>query len=124
MKRKERHQLKENEFAEMIVRARGVVEARGKHITAVVVVAAVAVLGVVGFRAWQTRANARAELLLADAMVAFNARVVPVSSEPTQPGEVPAAASLGATGSYPTVAAKLNEGHSRMTRLRRAVDGD
>ena len=47
---------------------------------------------------WQQEDDARAEQMLADAMVTFNARVIPPSTTPAQPGEVPAAATLGATG--------------------------
>lgn len=107
MKRKERHQLKENEFAHILGSARDTVGNRGRQIglitLAVLVLAGVAL----GINSWRQRGNADAERMLADAMVTFNARVVPVSTEPTQPGEVPAAASIGATGSFATVAAKL-----------------
>ena len=68
---------------------------------------------------WRRNTDARAEQLLADAMVTFNARVIPVTASPTEPGEVPAAASIGATGSYPTVAAKLN---AALPKLKAAAD--
>jgi TolA-binding protein len=119
MKRKERHQLKENAFAHMLGSARETVGNRGREIglitLAVLVLAGVAL----GVNAWRQRGNADAERMLADAMVTFNARVVPVSTEPTQPGEVPAAASIGATGSFATVAAKLN---AAAPKLKAAAD--
>ena len=62
----------------------------------------------------------RAEQMLADAMVTFNARVIPASTTPEQPGEVPAAATLGATGSYATEAAKLTAAFTRDS-VHRAV---
>ena len=52
-------------------------------------------------------------------MVAFNARVVPVSAAPTQPGEVPAAATIGATGSFSSEAAKLI---AALPKLKAAAD--
>jgi tetratricopeptide (TPR) repeat protein len=52
-------------------------------------------------------------------MVTFNARVIPPSTTPAQPGEVPAAATLGATGSYATEAAKLN---AALPKLKAAAD--
>ncbi len=119
MKRKERHQLKENEFAHMLGSARETVGNRGRQIglitLAVLVLAGVAL----GITTWRQRGNADAERMLADAMVTFNARVVPVSTEPTQPGEVPAAASIGATGSFASVAAKLN---AAAPKLKAAAD--
>jgi len=119
MKSKERHHLKENEFAQVLGTARQTIGSRGRQIglitLAVLVLAAIA-LGVNTFR---QRGNVEAERLLADAMVTFNARVVPVSTEATQPGEVPAAASIGATGSYATVAAKLN---AAAPKLKAAAD--
>jgi TolA-binding protein len=108
MKRKERHQLKENEFAHLIVKSRETIGDRAGQI-ALIAIGVLAVIGlVVGINAWRQRGNVDAERMLADAMVTFNARVVPVSADATQPGEVPAAASIGATGSYATVAAKLS----------------
>ena len=119
MKRKERHQLKGNEVAEMIIGARTAFEANRSRIGLIVVIVAVAVAAVAGFTAWRRSTEARAEQLLAEAMVAFNARVVPVTASPTEPGEVPAAASIGATGSFPTVAAKLN---AALPKLKAAAD--
>ena len=119
MKRKERHQLKENEFAHMLGSARQTVGNRGRQIglitLAVLVLAAIAL----GVNTWRQRGNADADRMLADAMVALNARVVPVASAPTQPGEVPAAASIGATGSFATVAAKLT---AAAPKLKAAAD--
>ena len=57
--------------------------------------------------------------MLADAMVTFNARVIPAGTTPAQPGEVPAAATLGAAGSYATEAAKLN---AALPKLKAAAD--
>src|SRR5688500_8868727 len=119
MKRKERHQLKENELAEMIVAARGAFDTHRGRLAIILLVIVVAAAVVAGIAVWRQRTEARAEQLLGDAMVAFNARVVPVTSEPTQPGEVPAAATIGATGSFATEAAKLN---AALPKLKAAAD--
>jgi tetratricopeptide (TPR) repeat protein len=72
-----------------------------------------------GFIVWQQEDDARAEQMLAEAMVTFNAQVIPPSTTPAAPGEVPAAATLGATGSYATEAAKLN---AALPKLKVAAD--
>ena len=119
MKRKQRHHLKENELAQTIVAARATIESRKGLVTgtllAVLVVAAVAG----GIMVWQREGNARAQQALADAMVVFNARVIPATPSPDKPGEVPAAATLGATGSYATEAAKLTVA---LPKLKAAAD--
>ncbi len=120
MKRKERHQLKGNELAEMIVAARTGFEANQSRLALILLIVVVAAAVVGGVTVWRRNTDARAEQLLADAMVAFNARVVPVSANPTQPGEVPAAASIGATGSFSTLTAKLN---AALPKLKTAADG-
>ena len=119
MKRKERHQLKENDLAEMIGAARGAFETHRGRLAIIFLVIVVAAAVVAGIAVWRQRTEVRAQQLLGDAMVAFNARVVPVTSEPTQPGEVPAAATIGATGSFATEAAKLN---AALPKLKAAAD--
>lgn len=119
MKRKERHQLKENELAGMIVSARETFEANRSRLGLVVLIVVVAGAIVGGVVMWRQNTDVRAEQLLGEAMVTFNARVIPVTTEATQPGEVPAAASIGATGSYPTVAAKLN---AALPKFKAAAD--
>ncbi|HEY5618139.1 MAG TPA: tetratricopeptide repeat protein [Vicinamibacterales bacterium] len=119
MKRKARHQLKENDLAEMIVSARAAFEANKSRLTIILLIAVVAAAVVGGVVVWRGNTDARAEQLLADAMVAFNAPVIPVTADATQPGEVPAAASIGATGSFSTVTAKLN---AALPKLKTAAD--
>jgi tetratricopeptide (TPR) repeat protein len=119
MKAKERHRLKENELAHSINAAREFLEPRKKQIsgllTALIVLAAV----VVGITAIRGRSGQEAQRLLADAMVAVNARVVPASSTATDAEGVPAAAQLGAEGSFPTEEAKLN---AALPKLKLAAD--
>jgi tetratricopeptide (TPR) repeat protein len=118
MKRKERHHLKENALAQWVVAARDFVEPRWKQLAGVAIVVAVALLIGLGVMFWRSRGEARGEDLLAEAMVALNARVVPTTN-PTAPGELPAAAELGATGSFATEEAKLT---AALPKLKAAAD--
>jgi tetratricopeptide (TPR) repeat protein len=119
MKRKERHHLKENDLAQTLVAARQAVEARRGMLTGVLLAVLLGAVVIGGIVVWQQEDDARAEQMLADAMVTFNARVIPASTAPAEPGEVPAAATLGATGSYATEAAKLN---AALPKLKAAAD--
>ena len=119
MKRKQRHQLKENALAQSIIAAREAIEARRKElrVTLIAIVVVAAVGG--GFLALRAQSDSLAQALLADAMVTLNALVVPVTVDPAAPGEVPAAATLGAVGTYATEAAKLA---AALPKLKTAAD--
>jgi tetratricopeptide (TPR) repeat protein len=119
MKTKERHQLKENELIEMLAIARGNVEKHKRVMSGVLLVALVVAAVIGGILAWRGQTESRAEQLLGEAMVTFNARVVPVTSQPEAPGEVPAAAAIGATGTFSSVPAKLN---AALPKLKAAAD--
>ncbi|MBI4266314.1 MAG: tetratricopeptide repeat protein [Acidobacteria bacterium] len=119
MKRKERHHLKENELAQSIIAARAALETRKKQLTVALTVILVVGAGIGGSVAWQRQIDARAQALLADAMVTFNAQVIPVSANADAPGEVPAAATLGAVGTYATESAKLM---AALPKLKTAAD--
>jgi predicted negative regulator of RcsB-dependent stress response len=119
MKRTERQHLKENELAHSIVAAREFVEARRRQLLGLAVVAIIIAAGVIGISFWKRQSSVAAELALADAMVTMNARVIPPSSTGEQPGEVPAAATIGAVGSYPSETAKLN---AALPKLKAAAD--
>ena len=119
MKRKERHHLKENDLAQTLVAARQAVESRRGMLTGILLAVLLGAVVIGGLIVWQQEDDARAEQMLADAMVAFNARVIPASTTPEQPGEVPAAATLGATGSYATEAAKLT---AALPKLKATAD--
>jgi tetratricopeptide (TPR) repeat protein len=119
MKRKERHHLKENELASTLIAARDVFETRGSQITKIAVAVVVVVGLIFALMAWRGQDEARAQALLADALVTLNAQVVPASATPTQPGEVPAAATMGAVGTYATESAKLT---AALPKLKTAAD--
>lgn len=118
MKRQERRHLKENELVHTIETARELIETRQREIgmiIAAVVALAVIVIGVVLYR---QHTQSRGVELLADAMVALNARVVPAGAQPS--GEdIPAAASLNAVGSFATEGAKLT---AALPKLQAAAD--
>jgi TolA-binding protein len=118
MKRQERHHLKENELVHSIEATRDFMETRKREIgmgaVAVVVIAAILAGALVYRRSTQSRGSE----LLAEAMVALNARVVPAGAA-SQGEDIPAAASLGATGSFATESAKLN---AALPKLQAAAD--
>jgi TolA-binding protein len=118
MKRQERHHLKENELVHTIEATRDFMESRKREIgVGVVVVLVLAAIGV-GALVYRQSGQSRGSELLAEAMVALNARVVPAGA--TASGEdIPAAASLGATGSFATESAKLN---AALPKLQAAAD--
>lgn len=119
MKAKERHRLKENELAHSLAAAREYFEPRKKQLGGLVVVVVLVVAAIVGITIIRQRTESRAQQLLADAMVALNARVVPVNAPPDAPGEVPAAAQLGAEGTFATEEAKLS---AALPKLKAAAE--
>jgi tetratricopeptide (TPR) repeat protein len=117
MKRKERHHLKENELVHTIESAREFLETRQRQITGGLVAVVVVALAVIGFMVYRSQTQSRGSELLAEAMVALNARVVPTG----QTGEenLPAGATLGATGTFSTEVAKLK---AALPKLKAAAD--
>jgi len=82
MKRTERHHLKENELVQFVQNARLAIEANGRQAVMVLVAVGVLVIGVLGYIGWQSRAQARAGGLLAEAASVEGAYVGP----PGEPG--------------------------------------
>ena len=119
MKAKERHKLKENELAHSIAAARDFIEPRQKQIGGLLVVVVLIAAAIAGFVIIGGRSDDQAQRMLGEAMVALNARVVPASAPANQPGEVPAAAQLGAEGSFATEEAKLR---AALPKLKAAAD--
>ena len=117
MKRTERQHLKENELVHSIESAREFVEGRQRQIVTVVIALVVVGLAFLGYRVFREQTESRGQNLLADAMVALNARVVPAGEK--SEGDVPAAATLGATGTFATEEAKLN---AALPKLKTAAD--
>jgi tetratricopeptide (TPR) repeat protein len=117
MKRKERHHLKENELVHSIETARDFLETRQRQITGAVAGIVVLALAVVGFMVYRSQTQSRGSELLTEAMVALNARVVPTGT--TGEENLPAGATLGATGTFSTEEAKLK---AALPKLKAAVD--
>ena len=109
MKRKERQHLKENELAHSLAAAREFVDTRRNTLTQIGAAVVVVLLVIAGVVYMRNRTDARGQDLLAAAKIALDARVVPVGAEAGgDQGSLPAAATLGATGSFSTEAEKLN----------------
>lgn len=105
MKRTERRHLKENVLARTIADVRDYIEPRGGQIRLLLGIVAVLVLAALLISFVRQRSESQAQQLLAEAMVALNARVIP--AEATGADDLPAAAALGATGAFTTEADKL-----------------
>jgi tetratricopeptide (TPR) repeat protein len=118
MKRIERHHLKQNELATNLARLTHEVERRRTQLIYGTVAIVVVLLVAVGIVTWRQRTQSRGQQLLAEAMVALNARVVPAGAAGPE-GDAPAAAQIGATGSFSTEEAKLT---AAIPKLQAAAD--
>lgn len=117
MKRIERKHLKENELERTLAAARGYIEPRQRALQMVALIVGVFIVAIVGFGIWRQRAQGDSERALAEAMVALNAPVVPAGVEGFE--GVPAAAQIGATGTFATEEAKLT---AAVPKLKAAAD--
>jgi TolA-binding protein len=113
MKSTERRHLKENELAQSLASARDFVESRKKQLTGLLIVIALVAVAVIGVVVIRQRTASRGQDLLAQAMVALNARVVP--AQPGDPTDLPAAAQFGAQGTFTTEEAKLKAALPKLT---------
>jgi FimV-like protein len=117
MKRTERHHLKENALANSISAARDFIDTQRSMVRTFLVAIVVIAVVIAGFAIYKQRLDARGDQLLADAMVALNAQVVPAGAQNAD--GLPAAAQLGATGTFSTEEAKLN---AALPKLKAAAD--
>jgi tetratricopeptide (TPR) repeat protein len=117
LKRLERKHLKEDELARTMRVAREFVEPRQQMLKNVGIAAVVVLLGVVAVSFWRERSDSRGEKELAEAMVALNAEVVPVGAQGAE--GVPAAALIGAEGTFSSEEAKLT---AALPKLKAAAD--
>jgi TolA-binding protein len=118
MKTKHRRELKQNDVAQLVATAREFLETNGRQMTwsvGAIIVVGVAVVGLLSYR---NREQAKGQDLLAQATVVLNTAVVPVNAE-TKPGDAPAAAGIGAKGTFSTETQKLN---AAVPKLRAAAD--
>jgi tetratricopeptide (TPR) repeat protein len=120
MKKSERQHLKENELVHGLATAREFVESNRTVVNGALIVIILAAVVTGGVLFMRNRTDTRGQDLLAEAKVALNARVVPVGAEAGgDQGNLPAAATIGATGSFPTEEAKLN---AALPKLKAAAD--
>lgn len=119
MKRTERHHLKDNELANTLVAAAAYADANRPRLFAAgsALIALVLIGG--GVYLWMSRTDSRGQELLADALTTLNAGVVPAAPTSEAPGELPAAATMGAIGTFPTQEAKLD---AALPKLKAAAD--
>lgn len=118
MKTKHRRELKENEVAQLVAATREFAQEHSKQITTAIV--AIVVIGgaILAFMAYRNREQQEGQDLLAQAMVVLNTQVVPVTAS-SNPGDAPAAASIGAKGTFSTETQKLN---AAVPKLKAAAD--
>ena len=117
MKRIERKHLKENELQHRLESVRDYLEPRSNSLTKIALLVLVMLVAVVAITMWRQRSATRGEEALAQAMVALNAQVVPTGVEGAE--GLPAAAQVGATGTFATEEAKLN---AALPKLKTAAD--
>lgn len=114
MKSKERHKLKENEFARTVAQARGLLQARGGDFASLGVILVVAILLAGGYAWWRQSRNGKANTLLAAALTVEEAPVIaPTAPAPGSP--IP----VQQPGTYPTEQAKLE---AALPPLMKAAD--
>jgi TolA-binding protein len=118
MKTKHRRELKQNDVAQMVAAARNFLDENGRQLIWAVVAIVVVGVAVAGLLAYRNREQAKGTELLAQATVVLNTAVVPVNAE-TKPGDAPAAAGIGAKGTFSTETQKLN---TAVPKLRAAAD--
>ena len=82
MKAKERHKLKENEFAKSVAHAKDVMQERHGEITRIALVLLILLVAVAGYSWWRSSRETRANQALASALAVYEMPVVPVP----QPG--------------------------------------
>jgi len=108
MKRTERHHLKQNEFKHITLQVMDLFATKRREVTTILFVVAVAGLGGASYWAWHQHIEDKAHALLADAMVAQDARVGP-----------PADATGGSGKTYPT---ERERAQAAVSKYRVAAD--
>ncbi len=97
MKRQQRHQLKQNEFAVTVARVSTWVQDNQRRVVTGVTILAVVVIAVVGYFMWRNHRYDQASGMLGEALTIATAQIAP---PPTVPGAQQAA------GTYPTEQAR------------------
>jgi len=114
MRAKERHRLKENEFARTVAQAQQVMATRSRDIVTLVVIVIAALLLAGGFAWWRQSRNDKASTVLAEALSIEEAPVIaPAKPAPGSPLPVQQA------GTFPTDQARLE---ASLPKLQQAAD--
>jgi len=120
MKTGHRHDLKKNDLADKLSDLQEFMGPRSKTLGFVLIGVLVVAVVAAGAMAMRQRSQSRGQDLLGEALVALDARVVPANAAGgAEPGDAPAAAQFGATGTFATEAAKLN---AALPKLKVAAD--
>ncbi|MEA2344547.1 MAG: hypothetical protein QOF63_2716 [Thermoanaerobaculia bacterium] len=114
MKSTERHKLKENEFARTVAHAREAMQTRGRDVAILIVVLLVAITLAAGYALWRQSRNAKANAVLAEALAAEEAPVVPLAA-PAPGSPLP----VQQAGTFPTEETKLE---AALPKLLKAAD--
>jgi TolA-binding protein len=106
MKGSERHHLKENELSHALGDATARLQENRRAVTVAAGVLALALVAGIGYWAWNTRGETRAQTLLGDAIVIVQAPIAEA-----KPGATPT------SGSYPTIQARAEAGLAKFTEV-------
>jgi TolA-binding protein len=114
MKSKERHKLKQNEFARTVAQARDLMQTRGRDMASLAVIVIVALALAAGYAWWRQSRNGKANSLLAAALTVEEAPVV-AATAPAPGSPIP----VQQPGTYATEQAKLE---AALPPLMKAAD--
>jgi tetratricopeptide (TPR) repeat protein len=117
MKRKERHHLKENEFAEWLLGAKNWYEANSKAAGYLGIAAALALVAVMGTMAYRQMNEGKASSALAGALAIAEAPVLPPA--PAEAGKPP----VQRPGTFPTDRARLEAALPKLLEVAEAYPG-
>jgi len=106
MKTTQRHHLKDNELAIALGQAQGWADRNSKTLLTIVIAIVVVGGGVLAYSAWRNNTDGKARVMLAEAMVIEEARVMP-PAPPAGTTNDPSAVGGQLPGTYPTEQAKL-----------------
>lgn len=106
MKTNERHHLKDNELALALGQAQSWAGSNSGTLLAAIAAIVLVGAGVLGYMAWRNNTDNKARVMLAEAMVIEEARVMPAGPPPGTTND-PTAVGGQLPGTYPTERAKL-----------------
>ncbi len=117
MKRTERHQLKENEVALAVARAKEAFEIHKQEYTLAAIGIVVILAAIGGYFYWRQSVDTSSRAMLADAMAAAEAPVVPPAPPPAPDAKSPTPPTPPPPGSFPTEKARLEAALAKFTAV-------